>query len=323
MHVENSFIERGEHVGSSLAEEKEVRRFNSASKANAKPVGTSLRKQFRGDGVSRHSRIERRNAVGFHPNKGGMIEHRIGDCPRPEEWERIDVDVDRQVHLSLSPLDIGDQELRLKIFELCVACDASGANIEGVQISEIAVAVEISRLPDAISVGPHQNDVEPELRLCTERSARHVMTFTRVANEVVEVEIPPRNRCICEERAVDLRTVFENLYCGLTFVIEKFLVFIDYLSGVDPFLCNFPSVRKLEGMGVAPYQILEFRSPPSLTMIELKPLIRLPTERFLVVRKKTGMGERVCRPVEHMIGVFSLLIDRLLIDFGSSAISVP
>ncbi len=82
--------------------------------------------------------------------------------------QRIDVEVHRQVHLAVRALDVCRQELGLEMHQLLVGLDASGGNVEAVQIGHVAVAVDIAGFPDVAAVGVDERDVDPELRLRTQ-----------------------------------------------------------------------------------------------------------------------------------------------------------
>ncbi len=85
--------------------------------------------------------------------------------PRSQERKLVKIDVDRQVHLAIRSFNSRDQELSLQIEQLQVSRNLSLSYIEGMLIAQVAVAIQVTRLPDSTARGTDQDDVEPQLRL--------------------------------------------------------------------------------------------------------------------------------------------------------------
>jgi hypothetical protein len=82
--------------------------------------------------------------------------------------QRVDVEVHRQVHLAIRPLDVSRQEFGLEVHQLLVSLDSACRDLQAVQIGQVTVTVDVARLPDVPAVGIDKGNIHPELRLRTQ-----------------------------------------------------------------------------------------------------------------------------------------------------------
>ena len=189
MEIHDALVHALLHRLGRAYEAHEVNRLGSAAHAEGQLVFSRFLDQRSGHRVAGNLLGERGEGMVFHAHERRVVEDGCRNSRRAQMRQRVDVEVDREVHLAVGPLDIGGQELGLEIHELLIGGDSSGGDVEAVQIGHVAIAIDITGLPDVLTVGIDEGDVDPELRLGAERTGWQIVARVRVLDPVREAQV--------------------------------------------------------------------------------------------------------------------------------------
>src|SRR5437868_2221757 len=107
MKLDHAFIQHPHGIVRQTHEASEVRRFDSAAQSYAQPIVSWLANQIAGNMISLRTRVHWRDTVRFHPRKRRMIENGVGNCPRSEERNWIDIDGHGKEELAFGAFHVG------------------------------------------------------------------------------------------------------------------------------------------------------------------------------------------------------------------------
>ncbi len=215
--------------------------------------------------------------MGFHSGKWWMIEDSYRLPGRSNEWKLIDVKIERQVHFAIGSFDVGRKELGLQIEKLTIERNAAARDVFGMDICKVACRIQIACFPNPLAIGANQNDVEPELRLGTERAAWQVVSRIQIGNAVFEFERRADFGSTRESWSVDLRTVFHDLSPQVFFVIQLLQIRGDDFPRVEAVVDVAPSFWKRNLNFSVGDLAFVFLSSPTAAPIELQPLFGRPS----------------------------------------------
>src|SRR5262245_22680432 len=243
-----------------------------------------------------------------------MVENGGRDLRRPQMRQWVDVEVHGQVHFAVRALDVGGQELGLEVYQLLVRLDFARRDLEAVQVGHVAIAVDVARLPDVLAVRIDEGDVHPQLRLRAQRAGRQVVAGIEIFDVVGERQILADLRFALDVGTVDLAAVLHDLPPELVALAELGEVLVDDLpriftvEGIGPTLGNVDLDLSVCDL------VVEVVAAPALAPIELQPFLDAKGLGFGVVRKDAGVGDRIARPDEAMIGMLASRVDLLAAD---------
>jgi len=255
--------------------------------------------------------------VGFHPDEWRMVDHSGGLGSGAKKWDLVDVDIHRQVHFAVGPFDVGGDELGLEIHQLFVEGDAAVEHISGVQVSQIALRIEVAAFPESQAIGADQRDVDPNLWLGTERTAGHIVAVVEIGDAVIELQRLARTRVFEEEGTVDFGIQLENLATIFVFPSQAAKVLIEHFAGVHAVVPIGPWAGKHRGDLAAGDGVLELLRSPAAAPVEHLPVVEAPLQGSFILREDAGVGDGVTGAVKNMIGVSAIGIDRFVVDHGA------
>src|SRR5688572_32812522 len=113
-----------------------------------------------------------------------------------------------------------------------------------------------------------------------------------------------------EERAVDARAVLHHLPALLALLLDLLQVRGDDAPGLRAVAGIGPLLGEVDLHLARAQRALEVVAAPLGAVVEFEPALDGPVlGRVLVVREDAGMGDRVARPEERMIGALARRIE--------------
>src|SRR5262245_51862920 len=297
-------------------EAHEVDRLGTAPHAEGEAVLARLLDQVTRHLVLDYLLTQRRQRAVLHAHQRRMVENGGRDLRRTQLRQRIDVEVHRQVHLALSALDVGRHEHGLEAHQLLVHFDAASRDIQAVQICHVAVAVDVTRRPDVHAVGIDEGDVYPELRLRTQGTGRQVVSSVGVLDLVGERQILADLLVARDVGTVDLAAVLHDLLPDLVTLVKLGEILLDDLPGIFTIEWIGPALWKVDLDLAVCDLVFEIGGAPGGAPVELQPILGAKGLSLGVVREDAGVGHRIARAYEAVIGMLASRIDLLAADHG-------
>ncbi len=127
--------------------------------------------------------------------------------------------------------------------QLLVRLDAARRDVQAVQVGDVAVAVDVARLPDILAVRIDERHVHPELRLRTERARRQVVPRIGVLDLVGERQIRTDLRCARRCRGPSMWLLFSRTDLRISSRSSSFFeILVDDLACVFTVDAHQPTV---------------------------------------------------------------------------------
>ncbi len=111
-------------------------------------------------------------------------------------------------------------------------------------VCQISVGIEMPRFPNPVPLGTDQDNIQPKLWLSSQRTAWHVVSFTRIRHHVFDGEILTRTMASAEEGTIDATPIFQHRLGIGSLDIDQLEIFDQNLAGIPTFFCKFQGAGK-------------------------------------------------------------------------------